>query len=436
MLRFRPEARVGLVIFVGVLALIIIYWFLGGWRLRARTYTVYVIFRNIQRLSEGAEVRMAGVPIGKVSRISLWRASRARVEMIVREDVKIPVGSAFRVTSGGLVGDVYVEVVPAQPEGKYVEPGGTVYGRDTITLEQLLPRVNELMTQLQTSASSLNEILGDERTVAGIRHVVASSEKATEQAAALMSDLRIATARNTDTVEALLEDAASASKSFAAVAESLRTALAEGGAQDLRGILESGRTAAENLEETSAKLKQLTEDQQVSEDIKATISNLREASESAKALTDRLGKIVGSRREPRERTRVPDAGARLDTFVGFENGPFYRFDYNLTLPADRGRFYRLGLYNIGESTKLNLQAGRMITPDLSLRYGLYAGRIGLGFDRFFNDRASFHADLFRPNDLQVEVKGLYRLSEDFGLWAGVDNLLDDGSVLLGAQYRQ
>jgi len=30
-----------------------------------------------------------------------------------------------------------------------------------------------------------------------------------------MSDLRIATARNTDTVEALLEDAASASKSFA-----------------------------------------------------------------------------------------------------------------------------------------------------------------------------------------------------------------------------
>jgi len=61
MLRFRPEARVGLVIFVGVLALIIIYWFLGGWRLRARTYTVYVIFRNIQRLSEGAEVRMAGV---------------------------------------------------------------------------------------------------------------------------------------------------------------------------------------------------------------------------------------------------------------------------------------------------------------------------------------------------------------------------------------
>jgi len=103
--------------------------------------------------------------------------------MIVREDVKIPVGSAFRVTSGGLVGDVYVEVVPAQPEGKYVKPGGTVYGRDTITLEQLLPRVNELMTQLQTSASSLNETLGDERTVAGIRHVVASSEKATEQAA-------------------------------------------------------------------------------------------------------------------------------------------------------------------------------------------------------------------------------------------------------------
>ena len=143
MLKFKPEARVGLLVVLSVAAITIMYWFLGGLTLRAREYRIYGIFENVQRLARDSVVRMAGVDIGRVTDITLWHTSKARVEMRIRRDIKIPAGSEFRVTSGGLVGEVCVEIVPARPAGKYIKPGAVIYGRATVTLDELMAFINE-----------------------------------------------------------------------------------------------------------------------------------------------------------------------------------------------------------------------------------------------------------------------------------------------------
>ncbi|MDO8684384.1 MAG: MlaD family protein [Armatimonadota bacterium] len=438
MLRFRPEARVGLVIFIGVLTLIGMYFFLGGRWLQARTYRVYAVFRDVQRLDRGAMVRMAGVQVGRVDNITLTRDSRARVAMSIREDVKIPVGSAFRVTSGGLVGDIYVEVAPVEDGKVVLQPGQVVEGEDTVTLNQLAPQVSKLITEFQTSARSLNKILGDEQTMASIKNTVANTELASRKAADFMGQLQIIAAQNSAQVEVALANAALASEDFAAVAENLRGAFEKGGRADIEATLESGRKAVANLEAASASLNKLVGDQQLSSDLKATLANLRETSENAKAITERLGKIVGVKGDGRrERLRLVPSGSRLDIFNNFEDNRL-RVDYNITIPTVEDRFYQLGLFDIGESTKVNLQKGRLLDPDTAFRYGFYASRFGVGLDRNLNSRTSLHADLYRPNDLHLELKGLYTLSDDLGLWAGTDDLLDSDnrSFLLGLQYRK
>jgi len=428
MLRFKPEARVGLVIVISVVALTIVYWFLGGLTLRAREYRIYGIFGNVQRLERDSVVRMAGVAIGRVAKITLWRASKARVEMRIRRDVKIPIGSAFRVTSGGFVGEVYVEITPAQPDGDYVKPGAVIYGQDTVTLDQLTVQVNELVTRLQTTAASLNTVLGDKRMIAAMRNTMLNTELASKRAADLMSDLRAITALNGRSLDVTLANAAKASQDFAKLADDLRGVMAKGGRKNIEEILKSGRTAAANLQDASEKLRRLVGDEQMSADIKATVSN-------AKAVTERLNKIVGPRRKAGERTQLPSVGGKFDLFANTETDT-YRLDYNLTIPGVRGKFYRLGLFDIGESSKLNLQEGLMGNPSTAFRYGLFASRLGVGLDRYLSPRLSLHADLYRPNDPILELKGVYRLTDELGVMAGMDNVLDEGALLLGVQYSK
>ncbi|MDO8587031.1 MAG: MlaD family protein [Armatimonadota bacterium] len=432
MLRFRPEARVGLLIFVGIVTLIAIYWFLSGSVFRARTYTVYAVFRSVQRLDRGAAVRMAGVQVGQVISIRLTKWNRARVEMAIRQDVSIPEGSAFRVTSGGLVGDIYVEIVPGSGPGRVGE-NKTVYGADTTTLDQLLPQASQLLAQLQTSAQALNGILADKRLLASMRQTMANSEMASRQAANLMADFRRIAAENRVELNTALNNASAASEDFAALAEKMRGIMDRGGAQDVEAMLESGKTAAANLQQASEKLKQLASDEQLTGDLKATMANLRKASENAEALTERLSRVLG-RRDRGERKPIRGEGSSLDFFANLGSNR-YRVDYNLTIPNGADRFYRLGLFGIGDATKVNVQLGQTFDADTALRYGLYASKLGVGYDRYFG-KTSLHADLFGLNDTKLELKGRYDLRDDLGVWLGFDDLLDERGLLLGVQYRK
>lgn len=432
MLRVRPEARVGLLIFIGILTLIGVYWFLGGTVFRSRTYTIYAIFRDVQRLEKGASVRMAGVRVGQVTNIALTSDSRARVEMAIRQDIKIPRKSVFRVTSGGLVGDVYVDVLP-NGNGE-VRKGETVEGEDAVTLDRLIPQASELLTELQKSAESLNSVLGDKRMLASMRRTMMNAERATGEAAGLAREFRLLAVQNKDELDATLKNAAKASADFAQLAQRMNDALGREGSQDIKATLESGRAAAENLRQASEKLRQLISDEQLTGDIKATVSNLRKASENAVGVSEKLGKILGGGQRG-ERAKIREAGTTVDLLADMGDNR-YRVDYNITRPLTGNRFYRLGVFGLGDSARANLQLGKTFDTDLALRYGLYASRLGVGVDKYLSNRTSVHADLYDINDLHLELKGRYTLSDDYAVWAGLDDLLDDRSLLLGVQYRK
>ena len=116
-MRLGNEVKVGLVVFAAFVALLSIYWFLGGFGLRGSTYPVYAIFDNVQKLDKGQDVRMAGVKIGIVSSVSLTPDSKARVDMLIDKGNVIPEGSVARITSGAMIGESYVEIVPSEQDG-------------------------------------------------------------------------------------------------------------------------------------------------------------------------------------------------------------------------------------------------------------------------------------------------------------------------------
>jgi phospholipid/cholesterol/gamma-HCH transport system substrate-binding protein len=100
-------------------------------------YSVYADFESISGLRENAEIEIAGVNIGTVRGISLAKGM-ARVEMRIRNDIKLPDDSIVSVKTRGLIGDKMLKVsLGGSPA--IVKPGDVMFETESaIDLEHLI----------------------------------------------------------------------------------------------------------------------------------------------------------------------------------------------------------------------------------------------------------------------------------------------------------
>lgn len=105
---------------VGALTLIVAGGFFAyaaqttGWGgAGADTYPLTASFRSAQGVALGTDVRLAGVQIGTVTGMQLNPETyRADMTFAIDAGVEIPEDSSVAVTSEGLLGGNYVEIVP------------------------------------------------------------------------------------------------------------------------------------------------------------------------------------------------------------------------------------------------------------------------------------------------------------------------------------
>ncbi len=90
------------------------------------TYTVSASFRSAEGISLGTDVRMAGVKIGTVTSMELSQTTfRAEIDVEIKNNIAIPDDSAIAVTSEGLLGGNFIEIIPGASEFP-VENGGEI----------------------------------------------------------------------------------------------------------------------------------------------------------------------------------------------------------------------------------------------------------------------------------------------------------------------
>ena len=76
-------------------------------------YEVVGRFGDVGALASGADVRLAGVKVGAVSKIELDpKTFMAKVHFTINKDVKLPADSTAKVTSAGLLGGQLVAIAP------------------------------------------------------------------------------------------------------------------------------------------------------------------------------------------------------------------------------------------------------------------------------------------------------------------------------------
>ena len=342
----RNEAKVGSLIFVAILLIIAMYWFLRGFGLGAATYQIYSIFADARKLDKGADVRMAGVKIGYVNDIALTKTSQARVDMTIWNNICIPADSKARITTGGFIGDNYVDVLPGTTR-QCLTKGQRMVSQEPMNYDKLISDVGGLVDQLKVSVNAINGILGDKRTsmdikaaihqinlataaavemvrsardlingaspalyksLANVDKATANMDKATANVIGITRDLN--TMVNSDVrpdVRKVMQQASAAMTNLADVtAEAKKIVTAVGGSTgSIDKTLAKLENAAQqtdemmaNLNDASKGIKDVMTDKELKQNIKATMQNAADASAEAKALLGNLNRKLSGLKLP------------------------------------------------------------------------------------------------------------------------------------------
>ena len=104
---------VGIFVLVGILVIAYLSVSIGGFTWRGRTgMKLFAQFDETGSLAARAPVVIAGVRIGEVSKVSLSANFRAKIEMSVDPDLKLPRDTMASIVTAGMLGDRYIELQP------------------------------------------------------------------------------------------------------------------------------------------------------------------------------------------------------------------------------------------------------------------------------------------------------------------------------------
>ena len=103
------------------------------------SYPLSASFRSAEGVSTGTDVRLAGVRVGTVTGLELDPATfRANVGFTLREGVEIPDDSQVAISSEGLLGGNYVEILPGGSPFNYAAGDEILDTQGSVSLISLL----------------------------------------------------------------------------------------------------------------------------------------------------------------------------------------------------------------------------------------------------------------------------------------------------------
>lgn len=200
---FSTEKKVGLFFIVSLVIL-------GGllevgekWnpfekQIRYKTY-----LSNVTGLKLGDPVRLVGVDVGRIKEINV---KNENVELVfdVKPGTQIRTDSVASLRLTNLLGGQFLSISLGSPKSPLLEPGGTLYGKESANIDVIVENVGELTKDAKTLINNLNQnqdevlkkvsaILDDNRanlqqSVANFRSITEKIDRGDGSLALLLND--------------------------------------------------------------------------------------------------------------------------------------------------------------------------------------------------------------------------------------------------------
>ena len=145
MKKYSNELSVGVFVFLGLLCVAYLTLKLGNIELfETKGYTLTAKFNDISGLRQGADVDVAGVSVGKVTKIELYykdHVYRANVHMRLQEGLIVYDDASAAIKTSGIIGDKYIDLEPGGASDVLLANGDEIEDTiSTIDIESLISK--------------------------------------------------------------------------------------------------------------------------------------------------------------------------------------------------------------------------------------------------------------------------------------------------------
>jgi phospholipid/cholesterol/gamma-HCH transport system substrate-binding protein len=256
---------IGIFVFVG-LTLFTVGIFLVGDRHAAfaRHVEFYTEFTNLDGLTTGSKVKVAGMDAGQIVDVGVpdSPSSRFRVKFQINKGLHglVRTDSVVTIATEGVVGGTYLLVRPGSSAALAAAPLATLPSQEPLDMSKLLDRGMALLQDADTTLKQIGPKLGgtlDEvrTTVANVDNVVTGLKHGRGTAGMLLRDEAVASdiRRSVANVQQATADFRHASGQVDAMASDIRS---RGVTQKLDETISSAKDAAANIDETSKQIRQ------------------------------------------------------------------------------------------------------------------------------------------------------------------------------------
>ena len=402
------EAKVGAFTLAGILLIVGSVIGLSGFSLSTDNgYTVYVGFHQVLGITEQSDVRLSGVPVGKVKSVTNDGIG-VTVTLGITPGVDIPTASTVTVGSTGVMGEKFINILPREVTGQWVKDGDYLIGTDEEGMDVVFDKMSKALTDVRVLLGNINDMVGDPKLKEAVVVTAQNMEGASEHINELTAVLEEMAKENHGDINGIIGNmngiTAALDRTMANVEHMMQNADTVFGdpktAENIKATLQNVKDTSDKISHMASNMDKTFGDPKTAEDLQKTIANARSLSDRADKM---LGKVASIKVQPE--VDVMYSGKKDD----------YKANLNVDVGADKGMFVSVGADDIGDKDKLNAQVGTR-SGNFALRGGVIKGEGGVGADAYAGKNLKLSADVYDFDDAALRLRAEYALNKNSGTY--------------------
>jgi phospholipid/cholesterol/gamma-HCH transport system substrate-binding protein len=413
------------------------------------TKSVTVAFKDVSGLDDKSVVRVAGVRVGKVSRIRLVEG-RAFVDVELDKDVDLRQGASAAIANLGLLGEKYLELIPGPIGAPELPDNSVITGNQPVSFDQVTRLARDIELDVKDITTSLRSALGGPEGQQTTRAIVANIERITEE-------LKIIVATNHQNVDETISNLRDFSEILTRLTDRV-DALVAANTENTTASISNIKDISAKLQHTADNLNAITDKINAGEGTVGALVNSDETSrnlndalvavkEGVGSLNKTLGKVGRLKVDLGLRAEYLSAYSKSKSYLTVDLIPaedhFYRLeattepfgkrtltttDYTVTYPDGHQETTTVQKEQFADTFAISALFGFNFS-NLTLRGGLIESRGGVGADYALLDkRLRFSADMWdfsRPDyNAHGKIGGRFYITPSAYLSAGWDDFLN------------
>jgi phospholipid/cholesterol/gamma-HCH transport system substrate-binding protein len=405
------EAKVGsfTLISLALLAFIVIH--LSGFSFGGeKGYHIQVLFKQVNGLKPAAFVRYAGVEVGSVKSVDADGLG-ASVKLRINPGIDIPSHALVTISSDGLMGEKFINILPGDIEDTYLLDGAVVQGVDERGMEYLMANAGTTLDELQKLIKSLNDVLGNEQVKNSMVESAKNIKTMTDnfnQMSIVMERMAVNNEQDLHTMVTNLSMMSQSAKSAADGMDKMIRDFSQDGqtAEQMRQAIVNLSSTSRRIENMAANLEPVVADPQTAQDLKVILTSAKNVTAHADTMMSQVSNI---KVEP-----------GID-FLYSGGKDQWLTNFDLKVSTSPNQFLLLGVDDIGGADQTNLQLGSG-NDVLTGRVGIIDSKVGIGLDSYINDQWKFSIDAYDPNDIRLKFRAQYEFMPDTYLVGQTNNV--------------